>query len=116
MTEEIMAKRWIFTYIFCRDLEKMKWFYEGILQLDLIWESEKTIAFKIGDHQLSISEDEDLTTFSPAYSQQLGWEGGTESRTSWSLECDAKDFKEIVRAVKNNKIPGFFSDPVWKGY
>jgi hypothetical protein len=111
-----MAKRLIFTYIFCNDLDNMKRFYEEILQLDLIWEGEKTIAFKIGDHQLSISEDEELSTFTPVYSRQLGWEGGTESRTSWSLECDAKDFKEIVSAVKNNKIPGYFSDPVWKGY
>lgn len=30
-----IAKRWGFTYIFCNDLEKMKWFYSDILPLIL---------------------------------------------------------------------------------
>lgn len=116
MKEEIMAKRWIFTYIFCSDLEKMKWFYEEILQLDLIWESEKTIAFKIGEHQFSISVNENISLLSPRYAKQLGWEGGTELRISWSLECDKKDFKEIVQAASNSKVPSYYPEPVWKGY
>jgi hypothetical protein len=94
----------------------MKWFYEEILHLVLIWESDKTIAVKIGDHQLSISIDNDISPLSSRYSKQLGWEGGTEPRTSWSLECDADDFGDIVKAVNNYEIPSFFSEPVWKGY
>jgi catechol 2,3-dioxygenase-like lactoylglutathione lyase family enzyme len=100
-----MAKRWIFTYIFCSDIQKMKWFYQEILHLELIWESEKTIAFKIGDHQLSISADKEVYPLPQGYSMQPGWEGGTEPLTSWSLECDIMDFKEIVQAARNAKVP-----------
>lgn len=111
-----MAKRFVFTYLFCNDLDSMKWFYTDILHLKLIWESEESIAFKIGDHQLSVHLHKAYAPSSQKFAIQPGWEGGTEARTSWSLECDVEDFNEIVRAAKSNEIPAYFHEPTWKGY
>ncbi len=94
----------------------MKGFYSDILHLDLIWDGEGSISFKIGEHQLSISYNEDVIQPSNKYSIQPGWEGGTELRTGWSLECDKEDFKDIVHSVLRNEIPKFYNGPKWKGY
>lgn len=111
-----MAKRFGFTYIFCNDLEKMKHFYTEVLQLDLIWDSEDAIAFKIGEHQLSITYDEGFIPAPEKFAMQPGWEGGTEPCVSWSLECDVADFHAIVDAVKKHEIRSYFPEPNWKGY
>lgn len=112
-----MAKGFHFTYLFCNDLEKMKKFYSEILHLELIWEDSQTIAYKIGEHQLAICLDKSVTSFSSEFSQQLGWQGGTAPRISWSLECDLQDFQEIVTSVQANlEVPRKFSQPKWVGY
>ncbi|MBU9712313.1 VOC family protein [Evansella tamaricis] len=111
-----MAKRLGFTYIFCNDLERMKWFYTKILHLNLIWDSKTSIAFKIGEHQLSIEFNENFNILSSKFSNQPGWEGGTEPRTGWSLECDKEDFIEIVNSAIMNEIPAYYNEPNWKGY
>jgi hypothetical protein len=111
-----MAKRWLFTYMFCNDLQMMKWFYQEILHLELIWESDRSIAFRIEDHQISIDYHKDHYPFSSNYAIQPGWEGGTEPRISWSLECDRTDFEEIIQSAKNSDVSSFFSKPEWKGY
>lgn len=111
-----MAKRWGFTYLFCNDLKKMKWFYSDILQLNLIWDDEGSIAFKIGEHQLSIDYNEDFNPPSSKFAIQPGWQGGTEPRIGWSLECDREDFNDIVHSILSNQIPRYFIEPKWKGY
>ncbi|MDG5788568.1 hypothetical protein QA612_13865 [Evansella sp. AB-P1] len=111
-----MGKRLGFTYIFCSDLEKMKWFYTDILHLNLIWENNHSIAYMIGQHQFSIHLFKNVPLISEEYSIQPGWEGGKVPRTSWSLECDMKNFEEIVQASKENKIRTFFNEPKWIGY
>ncbi|MGG0719578.1 VOC family protein [Robertmurraya massiliosenegalensis] len=111
-----MTKRWGFTYIFCNDLAKMKWFYTEILHLDLIWDSTNTLAFKIGDHQLSIDFHEYYTPFASGFSIQPGWQGGTEPRISWSLECDKEDFIQIVHSATRHEIPTYYHIPKWNGY
>lgn len=111
-----MAKRWGFTYLFCNDLEQMKWFYTEIIGLNLVWDSEDSIAFKIGEHQLSIHSNKDFTPLSSYFAIQPGWEGGREARTSWSLECDKEDFNEIVQSVMKHEVTTYYSEPKWKGY
>ncbi|HMN12347.1 MAG TPA: VOC family protein [Bellilinea sp.] len=111
-----MAKRFIFTYLFTNDLHKMKEFYSNILHLKLIWDSDDSIAYKIGDHQLDIEYDQDFKPMSRKYSWQPGWKGGTEARTSWSLECDRPDFEEIVASAQAAKAPSFHAEPQWVGY
>lgn len=111
-----MAKRLGFTYLFCNDLERMKWFYTDILHLNLIWEDRESIAFKIGDHHLSIFHDDNFTPLSMKFSVHPGWEGGTEPRTSWSLECDKEDFKKIIHSVISNEIQKYNNEPEWNGY
>jgi catechol 2,3-dioxygenase-like lactoylglutathione lyase family enzyme len=111
-----MTKRWGFTYIFCNDLDKMKWFYADILHLNLIWDGEGSIAYKIGEHQLSISFNEDFNPPSNKFSIQPGWEGGTEARIGWSLECDKEDFNKVVNSIISNEIPIFYKEPRWNGY
>jgi catechol 2,3-dioxygenase-like lactoylglutathione lyase family enzyme len=78
-----MAKRWLFTYMVCNDLQTMKWFYQEILHLELIWESDRSTAFKIEDHQISIEYHKDHYPFSSNYAIQPGWEGGNVSE--WIL-------------------------------
>jgi catechol 2,3-dioxygenase-like lactoylglutathione lyase family enzyme len=111
-----MAKRLGFTYMFCNDLERMKWFYTEILHLNLIWDSKKSIAFKIGEHQLSIDFNEDFDPSTPVFAIQPGWEGGTVPRTGWSLECDKENFNEVVHSVISNDITKYYNEPKWKGY
>ena len=111
-----MAKRLGFTYMFSNDMVKMKWFYTEILHLNLIWDSTNSIAFKIGEHQLSIDFNQDFNPLSSNFSIQPGWEGGTEPRTGWSLECDKEDFNEIYYSVISNEIPKYYNEPKWKGY
>jgi catechol 2,3-dioxygenase-like lactoylglutathione lyase family enzyme len=111
-----MAKQLGFTYMFCNNLERMKWFYTEILHLNLIWESTTSIAFKIGQHQLSIDFHEDFDPLTPAFSIQPGWEGGTVPRIGWSIECDKENFNEIVRSVIHHGITSYFNEPEWKGY
>lgn len=111
-----MAKRFIFTYLFCDDLAAMKTFYGRVLGLDQIWEDEGSIAFRIGDHQLSVTLDDQVEPGPAKFSRQPGWEGGTEPRTCWSLECDSEDFRSIVRASKAAAVRSFVVDPVWRGY
>ncbi len=49
-----------FTYMFCNDLKAMKKFYQDLLQLDVIWDTKESIAFQIGEHQLSIEYHKDF--------------------------------------------------------
>ncbi len=111
-----MAKQWGFTYIFCNDLDSMKWFYTEILRLKLIWDNNMSIAYKIGEHQLSIAFNEDFNPQSQKFAIQPGWKGGTEPRISWSIECAKKDFIEIVQSVDANDVPKFYNEPQWTGY
>ncbi|MHA6251479.1 VOC family protein [Oceanobacillus sp. CAU 1775] len=111
-----MVKQWGFSYLFCNDLEKMKAFYSDILQLELTRDNEDSIAYKIGDHQLSISYNKEFNPPSSKFSIQPGWEGGTVPRTSWSLECEKGDFKIVVDNLLKNDMPKYFIEPVWKGY
>ena len=111
-----MAKEWGFTYIFCNDLEKMKWFYSDILQLNLIWDDKDSIAFKIGEHQLSIDYNEKFKPPSNKFSIQPGWEGGTVPRTGWSLEFEKEDFNKVVDFLLRNDITKYYNKPIWKGY
>lgn len=97
-------------------MKKMKWFYLDILQLNLIWDDEGSIAFKIGEHQLSIDYNEDFNPPSNKFAIQPGWQGGTEPRIGWSLECDREDFNDIVHSIVSNQIPRYFIEPKWKGY
>lgn len=111
-----MAKRFIFTYIFTNDLYAMKRFYSGILHLEQIWDSDDSIAYKIGDHQLDIEHDQDFKPLSQRFSWQPGWAGGTEMRTCWSLECDRADFDQIIASAQAAKTPAFHASPRWVGY
>lgn len=111
-----MTKRFGFTYIFCNDLGKMKGFYSEMLRLKLVWESKDSIAYRIGDHQLSIIYNEQFLPPISRFSIQIGWEGGIEARTSWSLECPKEDFNLIVESILNSDVPKYFDKPTWKGY
>lgn len=111
-----MSKRFGLTYLFCNDLEKMKWFYGEVLQLESIWESEASIAFQIGDHQLSIEYHEGFEIPSPHFAIQPGWEGGTEPRTSWSIEYDGETYGEVVQRVKQYGVKRSSEEPRWQGY
>lgn len=111
-----MGKRLGFTYLFCNDLEKMKWFYSEVLYLELIWDLEDSIAYKIGDHQLSITLDKSVQNLSKDFAIQPGWEGGTVPRTGWSLECDKKDFKVIIESILSLEITRYYNKPKWNGY
>ena len=111
-----MAKRWIFTYRFCNDLGAMKRFYGGVLQLDQIWEDESSIAYKIGDHQLSFTLDASLPKAEAEYAFQPGWQEGKAHTTSWSMACDKQDFLEIVEAANQQGLKSYFGAPRWVGY
>jgi hypothetical protein len=87
----------------------MKWFYSDILQLILIWDDKSSIAFKIGEHQLSIVYNEEFNPPSNKFSIQPGWEGGTEPRIGWSLECDKENFKKVVNSVLINDITKYYN-------
>ena len=94
----------------------MKDFYSNILHLPQIWEDETSIAYKIGDHQLSIELDTNLPTPPKAFAFQPGWREGTAHTTSWSLECDKEDFFEIVKSATTANINRYFDAPKWLGY
>ena len=111
-----MLKRLGFTYLFCNDLEKMKWFYEDLLQLDLIWNQDDQLAFQIDGHQLSIQFHQDFMPPSPGFSIQPGWEGGTKPRTSWSIAVGGEAFKETVQRLSKNRVKAYYKEPQWKGY
>lgn len=112
-----MAKRFHFTYLFCTDLEAMKNFYQNILHLKLIWEDTQSLAFKIGKHQLSITFHEKYSPLEQTFSIQPGWDGGTLPAISWSLECDKKDFLDIVQTIQQHStIKTWSAKPVWVGY
>lgn len=105
-----------FTYMFCNDLKAMKKFYQDLLQLDVIWDTKESIAFQIGEHQLSIEYHKDFHPPSSEFSIQPGWKGGTQPRTGWSISFDKKTFTETVQRLKNSEVQGYFSEPEWKGY
>ena len=109
-------KRLGFTYIHCNDLDKMKTFYSDVLGLNCIWQSEETLAYQIGDHQLSIRLQPAMNTPEQEFSIQEGWEGGTSVRPSWSLECDQDSFSSIIKRAIENGIPSSFPEPKWVGY
>ena len=111
-----MGKRLGFTYLFCRDLAAMKAFYGAVLGLEQIWEDAGSVAYTVDGHQLAIFEDQRVAPASSGYAIQPGWEGGTEPRTSWSLECDPADFKSIVRAAEEAGVPAYRAEPEWVGY
>lgn len=111
-----MAKRFGFTYLVCNDLHAMKSFYSEILRLEQIWEDATALAYRIGDHQLSVLLDERVVRPEPDFAVQPGWSGGTAPRTSWSLECDAPDFVQIVAAAKAAGVATYRSEPSWVGY
>ncbi len=105
-----------FTYIFTNDIGKMKWFYKDLLGLELIWNQDDHIAFKISDHQLSIKYHKDYKVQTPAFAIQPGWDGGKEPRTSWSINFDAISFEKTVNLLVDHSIQSYFVEPQWKGY
>ena len=109
-------KRLGFTYIHCNDLDKMKSFYSDVLGLNCIWENEESLAYQIGDHQLSIRMQPGMKTPEQAFALQEGWAGGTSVRPSWSLECDKESFSDIVKRAIEKEIPSYFPAPKWVGY
>lgn len=117
-----MPKRWGFTYLFCDDLQAMKRFYSGVLGLTQIWEDDGSIAYDIAGHQLAITFDEGFRRPAGGFARQPGWQGGSEPRTSWSLECDAADYKQIVanvndaEAAPGDRTVSFWREPRWVGY
>jgi hypothetical protein len=111
-----MTRRFGFTYIHCNDLLAMKHFYGQILNLEKIWEDAQSVAFRIGDHQLTISLDEGLALPPAEFSVQPGWSGGTAVRTSWSLECGVTDFRQIVAAAKAAGVKSWQQELAWVGY
>lgn len=111
-----MTKKLIFTYSWCNDIQSIKKFYSEILGLELIWDTPETIAYKIHDHQLSFNLDNSLDTPESKFAEQLGWSGGTEHKTSWSLECSKDEFDGIVLRAKEANIPSYHSEPQWVGY
>lgn len=74
------------------------------------------IAFKIHDHQLSFNYDSSLVTPEPVFSNQLGWEGGTAHRTSWSIKCSGEEFMDIVECAQKSGVKSFYPEPKWVGY
>lgn len=111
-----MAKRFIFTYRFCNDLPSMKRFYRDVLDLPLIWEDENSLGFKVGDHQITFELIKNLPTPEERWSIQPGWQGGTEARVGWSLECNPGDFQEIVRRATEIDARRYLDQPQWVGY
>lgn len=111
-----MAKRFGFTYVFCNDLEAMKKFYSDVLHLALVWEDPTSIAYKVANHQLSITFDAGFNPPSAEYAIQPGWPGGTALRISWSLECDRENFLRIVQAAKATGAQFRQPEPKWVGY
>jgi hypothetical protein len=109
-------KRLGFTYIHCNDLDKMKSFYSDVLELNRIWQNEESLAYQIGDHQLSIRLQPAMNTPEQAFAIQEGWEGGTSDRPSWSLECDKESFSGIVKRAIEKEIISYFPAPKWVGY
>ena len=111
-----MSKRWGFTYLFCNDLVAMREFYTGVLGLKQIWQDESSVAYDIAGHQLSITYDERFSPAPAAFARQPGWTGGSEPRTSWSLECDADSFKTIVGRAIGAGTESFWPEARWVGY
>ncbi len=111
-----MAKRFGFTYLFCVDLEAMRDFYGGVLGLEQIWDDGRSLAYRIGDHQLSITQHDGVEPAPEGYAVQPGWDGGTEPRTSWSLECDPQDFSAVVASARAHGTPAYRPEPTWVGY
>ena len=111
-----MAKRFVFTYLFCDDLPAMKRFYGGVLGLDEVWDDGATLAYRIGDHQLSITVDARARPADGGFAIQPGWSGGTEPSTSWSLECDPADFRQVVAAAQEAGSRAYRTEPRWVGY
>lgn len=111
-----MTRHFGFTYIHCNDLSTMKAFYGDILQLKQIWEDDSSIAFKIGDHQLTITLAPGIAVPSAEFAVQPGWPGGTAPRTSWSLECNRAELNQIVAAARNAGVPSWTEQPQRVGY
>jgi catechol 2,3-dioxygenase-like lactoylglutathione lyase family enzyme len=112
-----MGKGFNFTYIFCTNLEAMRNFYTQILKLNEKWyEESNSLAYLNGGHQLSITQDIHLEIPDKSFSIQPGWEGGTNHRVSWSLECDEGDFNDIIKVVTESNIVKYNEKPIWKGY
>ncbi len=109
-------KRLGFTYIHCNDLQKMKDFYSEVLGLDCIWEDDESLAYQIGDHQLSIRVHKDMPTPEKEFAIQEGWTGGTSFRPSWSIECDQDSFKSIARRANEKAVESYYPEHKWVGY
>ena len=105
-----------FTYLFTNNIEEMKLFYQSVLGLELIWDETDDIAFKIGDHQLSVTFHKEFVVPSAHFAIQPGWQGGTHPRTSWSIAYDASSFKNTVKKLSENRVKSYYRTPQWKGY
>lgn len=53
---------------------------------------------------------------SPHFAIQPGWEGGTEPRTSWSIEYSREAYKQVVQMVKRYGVTSYSEEPRWQGY
>lgn len=94
----------------------MKYFYDEILDLDKIWDEKDVIAFDIAGHQLSVTYDVNYLLPTPQFSIQPGWQGGTEPRTSWSLEYETDDYWPIIEKISKKDYLSYYTDPKWLGY
>ena len=108
-----------FIYLFCADLQKMRYFYTELLGLQEIYYDDDlngTVAYDCDGLQFTISVDPGAQSSTQGWARQPGWEGGREPSLSWSICLTENDYGEVIQKLQAAKVVAFHPQPQWQGY
>lgn len=109
-----------FLYVFCNDIGAMRGFYTELIRLTEIYYApgpDGGLAYKCDQLQFTILPTQNTIPNPEAWHQQPGWQGGTLSGISWSIESESRDaFAATVTRLVEAQVPAFFDRPRWLSY
>lgn len=109
-----------FLYIYCHDLAAMRHFYTDLVGLSESYYApapDGGLGYRCDSLQFTILPADEIPTAPPGWHQQPGWQGGTVSLPSWSIESASQEaFAAAVERLTEAGVPVLHSRPRWVGY
>lgn len=106
-----------FLYLYCNNLAAVRHFYTDLLQMkETFFAAGEALAYSCDHLQFTVFQTDQKLPVTKDWAMQPGWEGGTQTRVSWSVECNEEAFKTAFTRLKEEGIASFHDSPKWVGY
>lgn len=108
-----------FIYIFCNDLQAMRYFYTNILGLNEIYYSDPpdgTVAYDCDGLQFTIINNPKAQQAPKDWAWQPGWKEGNGAITGWSICLTENNYSSVIQKLHTNEVESYYQNPKWLNY